>query len=90
MPRKQHLAAVLAASLFAVFTVFYLFSGHGYVGAGAAPAAAPAQDAPAHGDKESLDSFKGEPIGAAEIESVTAGVLDGGSIAPKLENATAK
>ena len=90
MPRKQHLAAILAASLFAVFTVFYLFSGYDHAREGPAGPGAPAQDAQAHGDEGSLGSFKGEPIGAAEIEGVAAGILEGGSIAPKLENATAK
>ena len=84
MPRKQHLAAIFAAALFAAFTVFYLFSGYDYVSAGTATAP------PAPADKAPLESLKGEPIGAAEIESAGAGILEGGSIAPKLENATAK
>lgn len=89
MPRKQHLAAILAASLFAVFTVFYLFSGYDHA-EGPAGSGPSSQDAHTHGSEGSLGSFKGEPIGAAEIEGVAEGILDGGSIAPSLENATAK
>lgn len=90
MPRKQHLAAILAASLFAIFTVFYLLSGYDAASPGAAAPPAPAQDEQTHETEGTLGSFKGEPIGAAEIEDVATEILDGGSIAPSLENATAK
>lgn len=89
MARRQHLVLVLVAALFAALTIFYLLSGYDYVREGAAPAP-PAQGVPADTHGGSLGSFKGEPIGAAEIEGAAAGILNGGSIAPKLENATAK
>ncbi|MBE3046000.1 hypothetical protein IMZ48_26370 [Candidatus Bathyarchaeota archaeon] len=89
MPRRQHLVLVVVAALASALTIFYLLSGYDYVREGARPGA-PKQDARPYEHSNNLGSFKGEPIGAAEIEGVAAGILNGGSIAPKLENATAK
>lgn len=87
MARRQHLTIIVVAALVAACTVFYLFSGADYVREVASAPAAPA--APAHG-KEKEHEFEGKPISAAEIEDVAEGITSGGSIAGKMENATAK
>ena len=90
MARKQHLPIILAAALLAIITVSYFFYGgsdyarHGAAGPGSA------QNAPPKSHEGALSSFEGKPIGSGEIEGIAAPILEGGSIAPKLENATAK
>lgn len=88
MARRLHLTAILVAALVAACTVFYLFSGADYVrqvASAPAPGGGGAK-APGKGGYE----FDAKPIGAAEIEEIAEGIMSGGSIAGKMENATAK
>lgn len=84
MARRQHLTVILITALVAACTVFYLFSGADYVREVASAPAAPAAKA------QSKYEFDGKAISAAEIEEVAEGITSGGSIAGKMENATAK
>ncbi|SPN96598.1 uncharacterized protein DNG_00120 [Cephalotrichum gorgonifer] len=91
MARKQHLSFLLIAAAFAILTTFYLLSGSDVArDVVTAPAAQSKPQSAAPASDAGVDAFKGEPIGKAEIEAIAPGALSGGSIAPKMENATAK
>lgn len=103
MARRQPLTAFLIAAVLAVFTLCYLLSGSDFAreaasvpvakgkgqGQGQKQEQVQRQSAGAH-HGDGVDALEGKPIDAAEMEGISAGVLGGGSIAPKLENATAK
>jgi hypothetical protein len=84
MVRRNHLTLTLALVVAVLFTISYLFSGP----------STPRQvgtlrpDEPAiplkHAPEDSRSEFK------VDIDAIPAGILEGESIAPKLENATLK
>ncbi|KAL9946115.1 hypothetical protein ACHAQF_008246 [Verticillium nonalfalfae] len=77
MARRQHLSAIVVLAIVAFFSVSYLFSSGISDGTSS-------QSAPAPLAKDST------PAAAFDIGAIDSNILVGGSIAPKLENATAK
>lgn len=79
MGRRQHLTWTIALGLLIFISVSYLLSSHGSPGGSAYPS--DNDRTPADG---SPSDFK------LDLDAIPAGILDGESIAPKLENATLK
>ncbi|EGY21399.1 FAD-linked sulfhydryl oxidase ERV2 like protein [Verticillium longisporum] len=77
MTRRQHLSAIVVLAIVAFFSVSYLFSSGIRDGTSSHSAPAPLV-------KDST------PAAAFDIGTIDSNILVGGSIAPKLENATAK
>ncbi|KAH6604363.1 erv2 [Trichoderma cornu-damae] len=80
MARRQHLTASLLLAVLLFFSISYLFSGSTGHDVDRIPAREPHGESPA----ESKSEFK------VDLGGMPAGLLDGESIAPKLENATLK
>ncbi|KAF6838367.1 FAD-linked sulfhydryl oxidase erv2 [Colletotrichum plurivorum] len=81
MARRQHLSLLLVVAIVAFFSISYLFSGPSIDAASPKP---PAAAAPLKGD--SVSSSADTP----DLGHISNSILSGESIAPKLENATAK
>ncbi|KAF9870615.1 proteasome A-type and B-type [Colletotrichum karsti] len=82
MARRQHLSLMIILGVVAFFSISYLFSGSSRDAASPAP---PAAAAPLKGDSVSSSSNDTPDLG-----HISNSILAGESIAPKLENATAK
>ncbi|WQF84324.1 Putative ERV/ALR sulfhydryl oxidase domain, sulfhydryl oxidase ALR/ERV [Colletotrichum destructivum] len=81
MARRQHLSLMVLLAIVAFFSVSYLFSSGSADPSSPAP---PVAAAPAKGD--SVSSSADTP----DLGHISSAILSGESIAPKLENATAK
>jgi hypothetical protein len=84
MPRRQHTSVTLALACIVFFTIYYLFSGSSSTTSYPSPGdqVLPVKQVPAAAGTKS--EF------ALDIDAIPAGILEGESIAPKLENATLK
>ncbi|TKW56910.1 hypothetical protein CTA1_5477 [Colletotrichum tanaceti] len=81
MARRQHLSMMVLLAIVAFFSVSYLFSSRSADPSSPAP---PAAAAPAKGDSVSSSAD------TSDLGHISSAILSGESIAPKLENATAK
>ncbi|TLS21141.1 uncharacterized protein PpBr36_10558 [Pyricularia pennisetigena] len=91
MARRQHLTLMVALSIITFLSLTYMFSGNGprtdrlplsfQKPSAPSPATAPPLEKPPN---DGLDASK------ADLGAISQDILKGGSIAPKLENATAK
>ena len=89
MARRQHLALTVALALAIFFAITYLFSGPSSLADPIPPPQPPAAaaDAPL---QEIPRGSSSDSHFVVDLNAVPAGVLEGDSIAPKLENATLK
>jgi FAD-linked sulfhydryl oxidase len=90
MARRQHLTLTIALGLLIFISVSYLFSSHGEPRGSGYPTnegRLPVEQ-PAAPVKQSNDGFGADF--KVDLDAIPAGILEGESIAPKLENATLK
>jgi hypothetical protein len=90
MARRQHLTLTIALGLLIFISVSYLFSSHGEPRGSGYPTnedRLPVEQ-PAVPVKQSNDGFGADF--KVDLDAIPAGILEGESIAPKLENATLK
>ena len=92
MARRQHLSLIVVLGFFACFTLFYLFSGPSDSTLSVPRVSGDVSPVTQHNAHAGPGNQKttAEDASRIDVGSIPDSILSGGSIAPKLENATIK